>query len=52
MLIKEISDGLYADDLMTGDENVEITTETKFLTTVQGHLIHYSQMALKYMYKT
>ena len=32
---------------MTGDENMEITTETKFLTTVQGHLIHYSQMALK-----
>ena len=32
-LIKEIRDGLYVDDLMTGGENVEITAEKKAITT-------------------
>ena len=32
-LIKEIRDGLYIDDLMTGGENVEITAEKKVITT-------------------
>ena len=32
-LIKEIRDGLYVDDLMTGGENAEITAEKKAITT-------------------
>ena len=32
-LIKEIRDGLYVDDLMTGGETVEITAEKKSITT-------------------
>ena len=32
-LIKEIRDGLYVDDLMTGGENAEITAEKKVITT-------------------
>ena len=32
-LIKEIRDGLYVDDLMTGGETVEITAEKKVITT-------------------
>ena len=32
-LIKEICDGLYIDDLMTGGENTEVTAEKKVITT-------------------
>ena len=32
-LIKEVRDGLYVDDLMTGGENAEITAEKKAITT-------------------
>lgn len=32
-LIKEIRNGLYVDDLMTGGETVKITTEKKVITT-------------------
>ena len=32
-LIKEIRDGLYVDDLITGGENAEITAERKAITT-------------------
>jgi len=47
-LIKEICDGLYVDDLMTGGGTVQLTAGKKVTTTkIFRCLIHHSQMTLK-----